>query len=279
MRTVFVIAAFGFLLITSAQDSYGWCPLASEQESIIERIPAPGGSLRVKCRKGSWGYWLRRLPLKKKGAKVHDYQGKELPDQTAHVAVIDLDLSKRNLQQCADTIIRLRTEYLFERRHFEQFAFHFTSGDLARYVDWRNGMRPTVHGNRVDWSKRANPDSSRKAFRSYLETVFMYAGTHSLAGESKRVKSIRQIQIGDFFVKGGSPGHAMLVVDVCLDRKSGKKRFLLLQGFMPAQEAHIVRNPNKNLMREPRKAYFVNLLGDTTHILTRFNVLCVDRRV
>ena len=54
--------------------------------------------------------------------------------------------------------------------------------------------------------------------------------------------SIDELQIGDVFLKGGSPGHVVMVVDICQNEK-GEKAFLLAQGYMPAQEFHIVKNP------------------------------------
>ena len=48
------------------------------------------------------------------------------------------------------------------------------------------------------------------------------------------------IQIGDIFIKGCSPGHVVMVVDVC--EKEGKKAFLLAQGYMPAQQFHVLIN-------------------------------------
>ena len=56
-----------------------------------------------------------------------------------------------------------------------------------------------------------------------------------------------EVNIGDVLIKGGSPGHAMLVVDMAIN-KEGKKIILLSQGYMPAQDIHIVKNPiNGNL--------------------------------
>ena len=51
------------------------------------------------------------------------------------------------------------------------------------------------------------------------------------------------MHIGDFLVEGGSPGHAVIVMDIAEDKTSGRKIFLLAQGFMPAQEMHILKNP------------------------------------
>ena len=44
------------------------------------------------------------------------------------------------------------------------------------------------------------------------------------------------------FLKGGSPGHVVLVADVC-ENEEGQKAFLLAQRYMPAQEFHLLKNP------------------------------------
>ena len=70
----------------------------------------------------------------------------------------------------------------------------------------------------------------------------MYAGTLSLSRELKPVKE-EALQIGDVFIQGGSPGHAVIVVDVAQNRQTGEKKFILAQSYMPAQELQILKNP------------------------------------
>ena len=73
----------------------------------------------------------------------------------------------------------------------------------------------------------------------------MYAGTYSLERELSQVKDITDMRIGDVFIQGGFPGHAVLVVDMAVHQASGKKIFLLAQSYMPAQEIHILLNPSR----------------------------------
>lgn len=75
--------------------------------------------------------------------------------------------------------------------------------------------------------------------------VFNYAGTLSLSRELKSVP-LEDIQIGDVFIHGGSPGHAIIVVDVANDVKwhAGDKCFLVAESYMPAQDIHIIVNSN-----------------------------------
>ena len=43
-----------------------------------------------------------------------------------------------------------------------------------------------------------------------MQWIFMYAGTLSLSKEMQPI-SINNMQIGDVFIQGGSPGHAMII--------------------------------------------------------------------
>ena len=80
-------------------------------------------------------------------------------------------------------------------------------------------------------------------FRSF---VFAYASTLSLEKEITPLSKISEIQAGDVFIKGGAPGHAITVMDVAKNKTTGKKIFLLSQSYMPAQDIHILKNPNNS---------------------------------
>ncbi len=103
-------------------------------------------------------------------------------------------------------------------------------------------------GLEVKWRKKRGYDKSYRTFRKYTDTVFMYAGSYSLNQELKPVKNINEMKIGDVFIKGGFPGHAIIVIDMAINKSNNKKLFLLAQSYMPAQEIHILVNPsNDNL--------------------------------
>ncbi len=173
---------------------------------------------------------------------MHLYDGSLKDDQDAHAAVLDIDIGHENLEQCADAVIRLRAEYLFASHRETEIAFHFTSGDKAAWSEWKKGMRPEVRGNHVSWKAAAKPDSSYANFRGYLDKVFEFAGSMSLAGELKSVSDPSRVEVGDVFIHGGSPGHAVLVVDVAENAK-GERVFILAQSYMPAQQIEILRTP------------------------------------
>ena len=158
-----------------------------------------------------------------------------------HAAVLDLSLGNRDLQQCADSVIRLRAEYLYGQREFGSIAFHFTNGFLVSYGKWRQGWRVSVSGNKAKWVRGGAAGDSRESFQKYLNIVFNYAGTRSLEKELVQASAL-EMRIGDVFIKGGSPGHCVIITDMA-ENTQGKKAFLLAQGFMPAQSMHIIVNP------------------------------------
>ena len=227
----------GPLQVSTAAD-YPWLSAAST--TTVQTIPPPAGFTRLPANEHSFGRWLRGLPIR--SGPVHLYDGRLKSNQSAHHAVVIIDVGTKDLQQCADAVIRLRAEYLFAEGLGDQIAFHFTSGDLAEWAKWRDGWRPRVRGSKVAWATTAAKNATYACFRGYLDTVFTYAGSASLARELKAADDPQAIKPGDVFIKGGSPGHAVIVVDVAATA-AGERVFLLAQSYMPAQEIHILRNP------------------------------------
>ena len=208
---------------------------------VLERFPCPTGYSRTSTDAKSFAGWLESLPLKKEGSPVVLFNGTLKNNQDIHAAVLNVDRGTADLQQCADAVMRLRAEYLYQKKAYDSIAFTFTNGTKAFYSKWREGYRPVINGNAVSWIKSQSRDTSYTCFRSYLNTVFMYCGTYSLSKELKTV-DIKTIQGGDVFIHGGFPGHAMIVMDVATDTVTGKKIFMLAQSYMPAQDIHIVKN-------------------------------------
>lgn len=216
---------------------------------LSERFLAPAGFVRPLAPEGSFAAYLQNLPLKPHGSAVHHYDGSVKRRSSVHAAVVDLDVGKRDLQQCADAIMRLRGEYLFKKGAFEDLSFNFTNGFPAEFSKWASGQRIKVAGNKVNWYNGAKKDHSYRNFRKYMDLVFAYAGTLSLEKELTPIP-IDSIAIGDVFIQGGSPGHAIIVVDMLVHENSEEKLFLLAQSYMPAQEIHILQNP-RNKKRSP----------------------------
>lgn len=217
-----------------------------EGETLAKRFSPAHGFARTEVKENSFAFYLRNLLLHEDGKKVELFNGSLKGNQTAQAAVVKMDVGTQDLQQCADAVMRLRAEYLYQQKKYDQLHFNFTNGFNAKYSTWRNGNGIAVKGNRVSWINSSKSNGSYESFRKYLNKVFMYAGTASLEKELKQ-KELKDIEAGDVFIKGGHPGHAVLVVDVATNDE-GDKVFMLAQSYMPAQEIHILNNPSNSTL-------------------------------
>lgn len=209
--------------------------------NLESRILPPKDYSRVPSREGELAAFIRTLPLKTAGSDLLLYNGQAKGNQNGHAAIFQLSLSDRDLQQCADSLMRVYAEYYWSTGEYDKIAFHLTSGFFMEYTKWREGYRIKVEGNHVSWVKKAGYDDSYEEFLDYMNMVFAYAGTLSLASECEPI-GLDELLPGDMFLKGGSPGHCVLIADMAMDQE-GNKCYLLAQGYMPAQDFHIIKNP------------------------------------
>lgn len=218
-----------------------------DKNTIRERFSAPKGYTWIEEQPDSFGYFIENFKLKPYGSQILKYDGTPIAMQDVHEAVFDIDTGNKDLQQCADAAIRLRAEYLYKAKKFDEIKFHFTSGDLVSWNDYKNGIRAFVNGNSVSFRKTADFDDSYPNFRKYLDLIFNYAGTISLNKETKPVAKTSDLKTGDILITPGSPGHIVFISGVC-QNKEGERLFLLSEGFTPAQSIHMLSNPfDKNI--------------------------------
>jgi hypothetical protein len=213
------------------------------QNTIQTRFETPNGYKRNSESERSFGTFLRNLSLKPPNSKVKYYNGSFKNKENVYEAVIDLPIGNKDLHQCADAVMRLRADYFYKQKAFDKIHFNFTNGFRVDYSRWRKGERIMVNGNKTKWAVSTSPSDSYNDYWKYLEQIFTYAGTASLSKELKPI-NISSLAIGDVFIKGGFPGHAVIIVDVAINPKSNKKVFLLAQSYMPAQDLQILKNPN-----------------------------------
>jgi len=220
-------------------------PQEKAKNPDIKSIPLPHGYKRIKVDSGSFGFWLRNVKLKTENNKLHLYDGSLKYSQNLHYAILKFDVGKRDLQQCADAVMRLRAEYLYAQKDYKNIHFNFLSDGKPRYYTAYTGN-----------------DRSYKKFRTYMNYIFSYANTASLKKELTPVDNPeKNIKPGDVFIQSGRPyGHAVTVVDVAKNNK-GDIIFMLAQSYMPAQEIHIVKNLNN-----PKISPWYNFT-DTDHLI------------
>ena len=106
----------------------------------------------------------------------------------------------------------------------------------------------------IGWSLGGKPADDHATFRKYLDAVFAWANTVSLAKEAKPIE-LTDLEAGDFVVMPGNPGHAVLVLDVATD-EGGRRGVLLGQGFMPAQSFHVLK-PDRGAREDMGTPWFL----------------------
>ncbi len=244
-----VLALLGpALAMAEVRDAdYPWLPSMTERvatQRLDARFPTPDGFTRVAAADGSFAAWLRGLPVRTDRSNVLAYDGSRLMRPSA--AVVLLDVGKRDLQQCADSAIRLHAEWQWHRGKAKKAAYHFTSGDKSRFADWARGERFKIKGNKVERVRGKARGSSWRSYRRWLSHTFRYAGTQSLWRDSREVGK-RPIEAGDFYVQPGGPGHAVVVLDVA-EAADGRRAALIGQGFMPAEDFHVLQDSHDRVI-------------------------------
>lgn len=185
----------------------------------IIAIPLPEGFERSAADPASFTGYLRNLGLKA-NKTVYLYNGKPKHNQTAQYALLNISTGNKDLQQCADAVMRLRAEYLFMQKQFDKIIFY--DNDKTAY--------------------RFSSPYTQASFTKYLNRVFGMCGSASLSKQLKPVNNFSDIQPGDVIIRGGFPGHAVIVMDVAMNA-AGERIYLLAQSYMPAQDIHVLKNP------------------------------------
>lgn len=190
----------------------------------IKAIPLPDGFERNKDDSGSFIRFLRNVELKKH-TTVYLFNGQPKRNQAAQYALLNISTGNKDLQQCADAVMRLRAEYQLSQKQFEQIIFY--DNDRTAYT--------------------FSAPYTREHFDKYLSKVFGMCGSASLSKQLKPVNDFSSILPGDVIIRGGFPGHAVIVMDVAAN-DSGKKIYLLAQSYMPAQDMHVLKNPMNTVL-------------------------------
>jgi hypothetical protein len=194
---------------------------------------------RVHVEPGSFGAFLRGLPLAARDTPVRAYDGRTLhaPTDSRIAGVVALDVSRADLQQCADTVIRLHAEHGWARGK-RDMSYRAAAGLALPWSRWARGERIVPSGASISWVPSSRPVEDHVAFRKYLDAVFAWANTVSLEKQAEHVEAAK-VRAGDFFILPGNPGHVVLILD--LATRGDEKVALLGQSFMPAQNFQVLR--------------------------------------
>ena len=243
---------------TSAPRTFDTVPYAwlqdgsslSPVDDLEARIAPPTGFDRVVLEPGSFGAWLRRLPLAASGTPVRKFSGSVLleADHENVAAVVAIDAGKTDLMQCADSVMRMHAEWLWSKGR-RDMSYQAASGLPLPYERWARGERIVQKGQSIAWVPQGRGRGEEHgSFRAFLDQVFAWANTVSLDRQAQKV-ALDDLRPGDVVVMPGNPGHAVLFLDLARSA-DGRRVVLLGQGYMPAQGFYVLRPDRAHLWFE-----------------------------
>lgn len=212
---------------------------------------APPNNFNVEPQGGnSFGAWLQLQTLKA-DKTVYLHNGTIKPYQGGSYAVVNISVPKQDVQQCADALMRMRAEYFYSQKAYDKITFKSVDGPYMAFSDyikgkrWRDVRDKLTSYNVAPISTTNNNDELRKGFDNYLFLVFSFCNTYSLNLQASNNIATENLQVGDFFIRGGFPGHAVLCVSTAVNQQ-GERVAMFAQSYMPAQSIHIVLNPKNS---------------------------------
>lgn len=215
--------------------------------SIGTRINPPMGYSRIFAAENSFASFMRKYPVKMAGAQVMQYDETARTDAQA-AAVLDVVLGKKNHEGPAGAVARLIAEYYYDQEDYSAISFTIGNGFDFTFNKWRKGNKLKSSGNQLEWVSGGEDSNSEDNFKSYLSTLFVYISMSTLQKDLQKVEDVDadEIQVGDLYLAQNSDGKSMavMVADICQNDETGERLMLLVQGGTPAQQLHIVDNPN-----------------------------------
>jgi Domain of unknown function (4846) len=213
-------------------------------DSLEARFPTPPGYQRVANAPGSFGEWLRGLPLAAGGTPVVNNSGDTVfkGDDDYVAAVVAIDVGAGDLQQSSDAVVRLHAEWLWGTDKPDAISYRSASKLDMPFSRWAHGQRLIASGPNVFWVVKGKPkDPTYDDFRQYIDAVMLWTNSVSLATRATRVTDPKALAAGDFFLQTRGKGHAILVLDLA-EKPTGERVALLGQAMQnPAQSFHVIR--------------------------------------
>lgn len=113
-------------MVSNSSDSFSSRTAYNPYRTIAE-IPMPASYSRVALESGTFGAWLRNFRLKEDKV-VYLVNGNRKINQHAQFAVLDISTGNKDLLQCADAVMRLHAEYLYEQKRYGEITFLDNNG-------------------------------------------------------------------------------------------------------------------------------------------------------
>ena len=235
-----ILVMFFFLIFHAFFD-------VSHSQSIIADISLPSEDFqRITIEQNSFAVYLRQLPLKKPGSDVVNYKGEVFKSgsDTSVAYVVDMNITNRYLEQCMDVLVRLYADFLWQKKQAEELTLPLPGGHWLAWQNWKEGFRPVFRGINLSLIRATQPDSSFQSYRTFLNTVYSESHTQQFYHAYQPVKRM-DVNIGDMFIKKGTKGHAVMIVDMAINER-GQMIALIGNGDTPACQFFLLNYQTNN---------------------------------
>lgn len=213
-------------------------------DTIADRFPVPKGCTEATPEEGSFAAWLAARPLASEDTPVRTADGDRVRFTfSPALAVLDMDLL--GPQDCADSVIRLRGDYLWSAGGADDLTLKYLSGDAIPWARWAEGCRPKLNLARsrvARWDCGDTRTDGRDDFTAYLKNVMRYANSFALARDLTPIDP-NDVGPGDVLTQpnpSGGIGHAAIVARTITCDDGATRRHLVVNGFLPPQSVHVI---------------------------------------
>ncbi|MEO7530507.1 MAG: DUF4846 domain-containing protein, partial [Sediminibacterium sp.] len=132
MIAMIVYFTKALLLLFSVYTTESRIPEFDPAMRSVKEIPLPAGFERIPVQGNFFQEYLRNLPLRK-DKTIYLYNKRPKFNQSLHYAVIDVSTGEKDLQQCADAIMRLRAEYFYQKGVYDSICFPRNSRSVYQF--------------------------------------------------------------------------------------------------------------------------------------------------
>lgn len=210
------------------------------QTALSVRFADPSGYHRIAVSSGSFGEWLRSIPLAGPGVSVNDVHGKPAIVTSAGyvAAVVAIDM---HAEDPADALLRLHAEWKFSSGDRLSISYASNSGRLMPFSRWIGGERIVAKNQTWNWAYKTAPlaNPTYADLRNFLDSAYQWTDPRALAIQGT-VLDATDIAPGDYFVHAGKDPTLVIVLDVAKN-ETGEFAMLLGHVAAPHQELYVMQ--------------------------------------
>jgi len=175
---------------------------------LDELVADPRGADRHPVAQGTFGQWLRGLPL--------------APPTPGGPAVVAIDLDPDGPRDGAAASIRLHAEWLWAAGRADEAVYRVTTGEPLAWRGWVEGDRFRATGGRLIRGSGLARRADRPSYRAFVKTVAGLTSARALLLDTEPVAAGATLEPGDLLVDATDPATVAILLDVAGSGPDGR---------------------------------------------------------